>query len=342
MLFAMRFCLLALCAAVVAAGPRGQQSQQVFRAGVDTVSIYATVRSSDGHLVTDLTKDDIEIKDNGVTREVTNFSREIVPITVVMLLDMSGSQETGVTWLRNGAAAFVNRMLAADRARIGTFGVEIAISPRLTSDQVYLHRVLREEIWPGGATPLWEAMDLAMSSIAAEQGRRVILALTDGIDTTPPPAGLYAPLNINDPRSTTAATKALQSAQGASADPLSAPGKYAVVRTRAEREGFMVYAVGHVPPDGTPGGTGSIGPGMALSSQIRALATDSGGGFRSFAVADNAAAALSEVADELHHQYLIGFSSTALDGKIHRLEIRAKRGGMTVQARKSYLAVPAR
>jgi VWFA-related protein len=333
----MRAGLLTLCAALLSLGLGAQQSQQVFRAGVDTVSIYATVRSSDGHLVTDLTMDDIEIKDNGVAREVTNFSREIVPITVVMLLDMSGSQEAGVEWMRKGAGAFVSRMLAADRARIGTFGVEIALSPRLTSDQVYLHRVLREEIWPGGATPLWEAMDLAMSSLAGEQGRRVILALTDGIDTTPPPAGLNAPMNINDPRLTTAATKALQSAQGASADPLSAAGKYAVVRTRAEREGFMVYAVGHVPPDGAPGAGG-----FPLSNQIRALALDSGGGYRSFAERANAAAALSEVADELHHQYLIGFSSTALDGKVHRLEIKAKRGGTTVQARKSYLAVAAR
>lgn len=150
MLCVVRSFLPALCAAVLVAGVGAQQPQQVFRAGVDTVSIYATVRSSDGHLVTDLTKDDIEIKDNGVIRDVTNFSREIVPITVVMLLDMSGSQETGVTWMRQGAGAFVRMMLAADRARIGTFGVEIALSPRLTSDQVYLHRVLREEIWPGG------------------------------------------------------------------------------------------------------------------------------------------------------------------------------------------------
>ena len=339
MLFAMRAGLLTSCAALLTVGLGAQQSQQVFRAGVDTVSVYATVRSSDGHLVTDLTKGDIEIKDNGVAREVTNFSREIVPITVVMLLDMSGSQETGVEWMRKGAGAFVSRMLAADRARIGTFGVEIALSPRLTSDQAYLHRVLREEIWPGGATPLWEAMDLAMSSIASEQGRRVILALTDGIDTTPSPPGLSAPLNINDPRGTTtaAATKALQNAQGASADPLSGSGKFAVVRTRAEREGFMVYAVGHAVPDGAPGAGG-----FALSGQIRALAIDSGGGYRSFAERDNAAAALSEVADELHHQYLIGFSSTALDGKVHRLEIKSKRGGMTVQARKSYLAVAAR
>ena len=86
-----------------------------------------------GSLVTDLTKDDFEIQDNGKLRDVTIFSREIVPITVVMMLDMSGSQEAGVDWIRE-AAARVCRIAccAADRARIGTFGIEIAISPRLT------------------------------------------------------------------------------------------------------------------------------------------------------------------------------------------------------------------
>jgi hypothetical protein len=59
-----------------------------------------------------------------------------------------------------------------------------------------------------------------------------------------------------------------------------------------------------------------------------------------FAEAANAISALSEVADELHHQYLIGFSPTAMDAKLHKLEVKVKRGGMSVQARKSYLAVP--
>jgi hypothetical protein len=106
-----------------------------------------------GRLVADLTKDDFEIKDNGQLREITNFSREIVPITVTLMLDMSGSRETRVEWARAAASAFVDELLPADRARIGTFGAEIAISPRLTGDHSYLHRVIDEEIWPGGPTP---------------------------------------------------------------------------------------------------------------------------------------------------------------------------------------------
>jgi hypothetical protein len=47
---------------------------------------------------------------------------------------------------------------------------------------------------------------------------------------------------------------------------------------------------------------------------------------------------MMQVADELHHQYLLGFTPVTLDGKVHKLEVTTKRGGMSVQARKSYLA----
>ena len=46
----------------------------------------------------------------------------------------------------------------------------------------------------------------------------------------------------------------------------------------------------------------------------------------------------SRVAQELRSQYLIGFAPAALDGKVHKLEVRVNRPGMTVRARKSYLA----
>jgi VWFA-related protein len=317
---------------LVATGVAAQTPRQTFRAGVDTVSIYATARAGNGRLATDLSADDFEIKDNGAVRPITNFSREIVPITVVVLLDMSGSHEIGVAWLRQGAGAFVDRMLPADRARIGTFGVEIALSPRLTSDQAYLHRVLREEIWPGGPTPLWDAIDLAMTSLAGVEGRRVILALTDGIDSSAAAAG-GAPMTIvpgTPTAGSAAANTALARAQSAFAD---VSGRFAVVRSRSEREGFVVYAVGHALQ------ADAAVPATPLSDQIRMLAADSGGGYRVFDRSADPAVALSEVADELHRQYLIGFSSTSLDGKLHRLDVRVKRNGMSVQARKSYLAV---
>jgi VWFA-related protein len=300
------------------AGPP-RQALQTFRSGVSAIPIYATVRSHSGALVPDLTREDFEIKDNGVRQDVTIFSREIVPITVTMMLDMSGSQETGAEWMREAGRAFVDALLPADRARVGTFGLEIAISPRLTGDKRYLHRVLAEEIWPGGGTPLWEALDRAMTSLADEPGRRVILALTDGIDS----AGLR-PLSSG----------VLSAAARGGAASIAGSEPPAKLLERSARDGFMVYAVGRrLPPSRFPGRI------EALSQQIRDLAFDSGGGYRVFSTSQDAKTAMTQVAEELHHQYLLGFTPAVTDGKLHKLEVTTRRGGMSVQARRNYVAV---
>jgi VWFA-related protein len=275
------------------------QQRPTFRSGVNTVEMYATVRADDGRLVTDLNGDDFEIRDNGQAREVTVFSREIVPITVAVMLDMSGSQEGGVNWLRDAAHAFVDELRPGDRARIGSFGFEIAIGPRLTGDAKYLHQVLNEEIWPGGPTPLWVALDAAMTSLSSEPGRRVVLALTDGVDTA-------------------------------------SPGSVGTLQTRTAREGFMVYGVGYAEKwFGKDVDAGAA----VLSGEMRGLAADSGGGYRLFGSAKGAKEAMAQIAEELRHQYLIGFTPAVLDGTIHKLELKVKRDGMSARTRKNYLAV---
>lgn len=295
-----------------------QQTRPTFRGGVETVSIYATARSTNGRLVPDLTKEEFEVKDNGQLRAITNFSREIVPITVTLMLDMSGSREMQVEWSRAAASAFVNELLPADRAHIGTFGAEIAISPRLTGDHAYLRRVIEEEIWPGGPTPLWSAVDAAMSSLDGETGRRVIVLLTDGYDTYTRTSDLMKRINAtaSQPASTPLRTK------------------FDEVMDRAPREQFMVYAVSYGPalkPNGDLMGD-------PLDEGTRILARESGGGFREFETQQDAAQAMVEVAEELHHQYLLGFEPVSADGKLHHVDVRIKRSGVSVTATRTYQA----
>ena len=73
---------------------------------------------------------------------------------------------------------------------------------------------------------------------------------------------------------------------------------------------------------------------------MRDLALESGGGYRVFGLAKDANAAMVEVAEELHAQYELGFSPAAFDGKEHKLTLTVRHRGVTVQARKSYLATP--
>src|SRR5580692_7214813 len=73
-----------------AQGTRGAQDT-VYRSRSDLVSLFATVTTADDALVTDLPKDAFQVYDNGHRQAVTVFSREVQPISVVVLLDRSGS-----------------------------------------------------------------------------------------------------------------------------------------------------------------------------------------------------------------------------------------------------------
>ena len=180
----MRTAVLAACA-IAGLAVVTTTAQQPFRSQTTTVSIYATVNDRDGRLAPNLAASDFQVLDNGRPVEITVFSSEPQTITMTILLDMSGSMMGRLLWTRDAADRLVDELRGDDRARIGTFGTEVAISPHLTSDKALLKRVLREELWPGGETPLWSSIDAGMTSMTSERGRRVVLVVTDGNNTRP-------------------------------------------------------------------------------------------------------------------------------------------------------------
>src|SRR5258708_32888163 len=71
--------------------PHARMQQPTFSVGNRTVAVFATVTDAAGRLVPDLTRDRFQVEDNGKRQEMTVFANETQPITVVMLLDRSGS-----------------------------------------------------------------------------------------------------------------------------------------------------------------------------------------------------------------------------------------------------------
>jgi VWFA-related protein len=185
------------------------QEKPTFRSTSRTVPVYATVQNRDGRLVPDLTRGDFRVFEDGRERPIAVFDNTPQTITVAVLFDMSNSMAKLYAQIRQAAEAFVGALWADDRARIGSFGLEVAISPLLTSDKAVLRRVIDEELWPGGPTPLWYATDLAMTTLDREDGRRVVLLFTDGDDSH-----------------------------------LFVPGTLRGTRRHAESGGYMIYAVG--------------------------------------------------------------------------------------------------
>ena len=377
-----RFSLCSVVMAFSVVVPAAQQAPQ-FRTGTHTVPVYVTAIDATGHLVTDLTQDDFVLLDNGQPQAISNFANNTQPITVVVMLDRSGSVEEHFPLIEGAAAEFVQHLTPDDAARIGSFSERIQLDPvAFTNDQDALLDIVQTKLQPIGPTPLWNATNVAMTALTAQPGRRVVLMFTDGMD---------APLS-GRPNVT-----------------------FAEIRKRAEEEEIMVYGVGLVrecdaPPSrkssemrpglfssgqapekspglafqrrrgggipsrprlpGMPGGLRLpggrmptpmplppprvprgqppvFGPMKPLETtcaatrpdpNLRALADVSGGGYFELSKATDLASTFTRVADELHRQYLLGFVTPVTDGELHRLEVRVKRPGVQIKARKSYLA----
>jgi Ca-activated chloride channel homolog len=306
-------------AALALAATIAAQEKTPFRSGASTVAVYTTVTDPSGQLVPDLGRDDFEVYDNGKPQPIAIFANEVQPITLVMMLDRSASMLANFTLVEKAAGSFVDRLLPGDRARIGSFSDRIQLDPReFTSDQGALRVILRTELQPAGPTPLWNAVGVGMTALLHQEGRRVVLVFTDGVDR---------PLNGGHNVSLGDAIK------------------------RAEHEDVMVYGIGLASRFGGRGmgRRGGAGRGMGAGPRggpaesqpdpgLRKLALASGGGYFELTSARDLASTFARVADELHRQYLIGFVPQKLDGKAHDLEVRVKRAGLAARARKSYIA----
>jgi Ca-activated chloride channel family protein len=104
------------------------------------------------------------------------------------------------------------------------------------------------------------------------------------------------------------------------------------VLARAQTEDFMIYAIGL--QSSIPALNRVTRPDRAL----RRLPEATGGGYFELTRTSDLNSTFTRVADELHRQYVLGFTADALDGMMHTLDVRVKVPGMTVRARKSYLA----
>src|SRR5262245_3026320 len=117
----MRFTMArlpAVVSALVAAGATlvAQQQSPTYRADTNAVSVYATVIDADGRLVPNLTQADFEVLDNGKLQDTTVFSNAVQPITIVVMLDRSGSMADYFELVSNAAGAFLDHLMPADRA----------------------------------------------------------------------------------------------------------------------------------------------------------------------------------------------------------------------------------
>jgi Ca-activated chloride channel family protein len=316
------FALLMLAARLAAEQAPAAPPHGTFRTESRSVAVYVTVADATGKLVPDLTQDDFEVYDNGKKQDITLFDNGVQPITVVMMLDRSGSMIQNFRLVRNAAEQFVGLLMPGDQARIGSFANRIQVDPRgFTDSQRDLIEILRTQLQEPGPTPLWNAVNVGITSLLHQDGRRVVLVFTDGIDH---PGGSN---NIS----------------------------FRDAAKNAEEQDVMVFAIGLAGREGSPmgrrggvsntpgGGFGTFGlprqdDDPAVDKGLPRIAAMTGGGYYELRSPSNLGPTFKRIADELHKQYALAFTPQKLDGKTHKIDVRIKRPDLVARARKTYVA----
>jgi Ca-activated chloride channel family protein len=182
--------LLAASAAMRAQERHAPSDYQLFRSGIELVTLHVTVTDKSHDYVTDLDPGDFAVFENGRRQEVAFFQRSGFPLAVALLFDTSGSMQGELPALQRAAAGFVRALGPGDVASVMSFGDTVRILQDFTADRSALERAIRNAPAVGG-TALNTAVYVALMNVPATATehidgvprRRVLVLLSDGHDT---------------------------------------------------------------------------------------------------------------------------------------------------------------
>jgi len=293
------------------------RSPSVLKVRTEVVNVYAVVRDKAGKRVSNLTKDDFELTEDGAPQTVRYFSRATdTPLTLALMIDTSPSQQRVLPLEQKEAIDFINEVMRPkDLMCVLHFDVEVELLQDFTASASFLTRAIAGTVINGGAqgplpgtfpsqgagaTHLYDALWLVSTQLMNTQvGRKVAVMLTDGEDQ-----GSKESLNAT-----------LEAAQKAN---------------------LIIYSVDIA--DRAFYGIHDLG--FSGGSVLKKFSEATGGEVIQATVQEDASAAFREIADQLRTQYLLGYTPTNLarDGKYRKIRVRVRGQSYKVQARRGYYA----
>ncbi|MGA3295387.1 MAG: VWA domain-containing protein [Candidatus Acidiferrales bacterium] len=289
------------------------QSQQPLQVATTVVNVFATVRDHHNAIVTDLTKDDFKVYEDGVEQKVSYFTKEVeMPITLGLLMDTSYSMHNILSAEKDAASRFVREVMRKrDEAMVIDFDTDVNLLADFTQDPSMLDRAIhRAEInvdasgiggtggtipSHGGGTNLYDAIYLAChDELASEAGRKAVIILSDAEDTG-------SKLSIED---------AVEAAQ------------------RADAVIHVILITDYSQTEG-------YGPGVASK-----MTTETGGRVINVRNDKGLEKAFDEISEELRSQYVLGYypANPKRDGTFRKIKVDVSRPDVKILARKGYYA----
>ena len=332
---------LAVCLIVIslsspspAQNQRGQtpanRDDEPIKLGTTLVQVPATVRKPGGRYVTDLSRDDFSIFEDGVKQRIEFFGSVEQPFSVALLLDSSGSTAAQVEQIKSAALAFVDSMRPRDRAMVISFNDSVQVQCDLTGDRETLRRAIAS-ITPGEFTQVFEAVYTAVwEKLQDVEGRKAVIIFTDGIDPASSEISeedtLDAVIESEDvivyPIRYSTRLDVERKTEARIRSSLAAKGDDAVLGefARSRREIDRVY--------------------RKADEYLDHLAGMSGGVVERADTLQDLKGAFTRIAEELRRQYLLGYypANRAKDARDRKITVEVLRPGMKVRARPAYRA----
>jgi Ca-activated chloride channel homolog len=162
------------------------QAQRVFRSGVDLATFGVTITDKKGKLVTDLTKDDFEIFEDGKKQTIEFFAHgegdSAPPMHLGLMIDASGSMQNDIKLAQGAAIKFLNMLPAAEDITLVDFDTQVRITRYPQRDFARLVERIRQRK-ADGFTALYDALGTYLDGADSQDGRKVMVMYTDGGDT---------------------------------------------------------------------------------------------------------------------------------------------------------------
>ncbi|HKC65556.1 MAG TPA: VWA domain-containing protein [Pyrinomonadaceae bacterium] len=172
-----------------------QSVDDILRVKTEEVLLPVSVRDEMGAPVNGLKKERFIVFDNGVSQEITSFNRHRVPANIVLLLDASSSVFSEMRFIRDAAKRFMEGLLDEDKVSVMQFSDRVELLQDWTSAKS-LQQLEKSMDWryhPGLRTTFYDGLYLAAEEqLKKVDGRRIIILLTDGLDTAERPRASFA------------------------------------------------------------------------------------------------------------------------------------------------------
>ncbi len=164
--------------------PAQDQGQSVVRVDVNLVMVDATIKAKSGQIMGNLNKDDFELREDGVAQKIEVFSRDELPLTVALVLDLSDSIGPFLGPLRDAATTALAALKPEDEVALFTFSTEAELRVPFTNNKTAIANEFNT-FHAGGATNINDGIFVAAKQLLPipPKTRRVIILISDDVGT---------------------------------------------------------------------------------------------------------------------------------------------------------------